>query len=72
MHRIIGDKIGSVNCSIIFGTVTAFSTLLLWTFAHSFGTLMAYACIFGFFGSVYFVFGECSFSPCLMYYYVLT
>lgn len=58
MYRAISDKIGSVNYSVISGTITALSTLLLWMFAHSYGTLMAYTCIFGFFGSVYFVFGE--------------
>lgn len=43
----LGDRIGKVNSNLIFTVITSLSSFLIWTFANSYGTLMAYAIVFG-------------------------
>ncbi|GAA5808186.1 hypothetical protein MFLAVUS_001571 [Mucor flavus] len=50
----IGDRIGRLNANIIFTFGSAFSNLFIWTFAHSFGVLVAYSVLFGLFCGAYF------------------
>ncbi|KAI9299734.1 major facilitator superfamily domain-containing protein [Cunninghamella echinulata] len=51
---ICADRIGKVNTNIIFTLIGGLSTFLIWTFAETYGTLMAYAAIFGIFCGSYF------------------
>ncbi|KAI9244175.1 major facilitator superfamily domain-containing protein [Sporodiniella umbellata] len=43
----LGDRIGKINAFFIFSVITALSSFLIWTFANSYGVLMAFALIFG-------------------------
>ncbi|KAI8142503.1 major facilitator superfamily domain-containing protein, partial [Fennellomyces sp. T-0311] len=49
----IGDKIGRLNAHLIFTTATGISVLLIWTFANSYFSIMAFALTFGYFCSSY-------------------
>ncbi|KAG2220100.1 hypothetical protein INT45_005861 [Circinella minor] len=51
---ILADRFGLVNVNIIFLFISGLCTLLIWTFAYSFGTLMAYSAVFGCFSGSYF------------------
>ncbi|KAI7902572.1 major facilitator superfamily domain-containing protein [Cokeromyces recurvatus] len=44
----LGDHIGVVNINIIFLFISGLSSLLIWTFANSFATLMIFIIIYGF------------------------
>ncbi|KAI9329949.1 major facilitator superfamily domain-containing protein [Pilaira anomala] len=50
----IGDRIGRLNANIIFTFGSSFSSLFVWTFATSFGVLVAYAVLFGLCCGAYF------------------
>ncbi|KAG1445780.1 hypothetical protein G6F56_009794 [Rhizopus delemar] len=50
----LGDRIGKVNSNLIFTAITGLSALLIWTFANSYGSLMAYALVFGLTSGAYF------------------
>ncbi|KAI9270692.1 major facilitator superfamily domain-containing protein [Phascolomyces articulosus] len=43
----IGDCIGRLNANILFTMISGLSSLVIWTFAYSYGTLMAFAAVFG-------------------------
>ncbi|KAI8885298.1 MFS general substrate transporter [Backusella circina FSU 941] len=43
----LSDKIGMINTDIVAKIITSLSCLLIWNFANSYGTLMAFAVIFG-------------------------
>ncbi|CAO3597811.1 unnamed protein product [Absidia cylindrospora] len=51
---ICADRIGKVNTNIIFTVIGGLSSLLIWTFAKTYGVLMAYAVVFGLFCGSYF------------------
>ncbi|KAL1931420.1 hypothetical protein VTP01DRAFT_9562 [Rhizomucor pusillus] len=51
---LVADRIGPLNANIIFILMSALSTLLIWTFAFNYGTLMAYSVVFGLFCGSYF------------------
>ncbi|KAL0088366.1 major facilitator superfamily domain-containing protein [Phycomyces blakesleeanus] len=51
---ILADRIGPINVNIIFITMGGLSTLLIWRFAYTYGSLMAYSVVFGFFCGSYF------------------
>ncbi|CAO3631942.1 unnamed protein product [Cunninghamella blakesleeana] len=48
------DKVGKLNTNIIFTVMGGLSSFLIWTFAESYGTLMAYSAVFGIFCGSYF------------------
>jgi MFS family permease len=50
----LGDRFGKLNCNIFFNLIAGLSNLLIWTFANSFGTLMAFSVVFGFTSGSYF------------------
>lgn len=50
---IIADYVGHVNVVIIYTIISGLSCLLLWVYANTFGTLMAFAVVFGFFGGAF-------------------
>ncbi|KAI8147825.1 major facilitator superfamily domain-containing protein [Fennellomyces sp. T-0311] len=54
LSGVLADRFGLVNVNTVFLIVSGLSTLLIWTFAYSYGTLMAYAVIFGCFSGSYF------------------
>ncbi|KAI9029021.1 major facilitator superfamily domain-containing protein [Phycomyces nitens] len=54
MAGILADKLGPVNINVIFTTMGGLSTLLIWRFAYTYGSLMAYAVVFGLFCGSYF------------------
>ncbi|KAI9263146.1 major facilitator superfamily domain-containing protein [Phascolomyces articulosus] len=43
----LADRFGVVNINILFVLISGLSTLLMWSFAYSYGLLMAYSTIFG-------------------------
>ncbi|RCH90728.1 hypothetical protein CU097_009504 [Rhizopus azygosporus] len=49
----LADWIGHVNVVIIYCTISGLSCLLLWTFAKTFGTLLAFSIFYGFFGGAF-------------------
>lgn len=50
----IGDRIGRLNANIIFTLCVSLSSFLVWTFAHTFPVLVAFAVLFGLFCGSYF------------------
>ncbi|KAI9263145.1 major facilitator superfamily domain-containing protein [Phascolomyces articulosus] len=51
---ILADRFGVVNINTIFLFISGLCTLLIWTFAYDYGTLMAYSAVFGCFSGSYF------------------
>ncbi|CAO3591427.1 unnamed protein product [Absidia cylindrospora] len=51
---ISADRIGKLNTNILFTTASGLSTFLIWTFAKTYGVLMAYSAVFGLFCGSYF------------------
>ncbi|KAI7885581.1 MFS general substrate transporter [Lichtheimia hyalospora FSU 10163] len=51
---ILADRIGCLNANLIYALLTCVATLLVWTFATSYGILMAYAVLFGLFGGSFY------------------
>lgn len=51
----MADRIGKVNTDIIFTLIAASSSLLIWTFAFNYATLMGFVIVFGFSCGGYFV-----------------
>lgn len=49
----LADWIGHINVVIIYCTISGLSCLLLWTFAKTFGTLLAFSIFYGFFGGAF-------------------
>ncbi|KAI9361558.1 major facilitator superfamily domain-containing protein, partial [Pilaira anomala] len=49
----LADYVGHVNIIIIYSIISGLSNLVIWTYATSFGTLMAFSIIFGFFGGAF-------------------
>ncbi|KAG2230581.1 hypothetical protein INT48_006886 [Thamnidium elegans] len=49
----LADYVGHVNIIIIYSIISGLSNLVIWTYANSFGTLMAFSIIFGFFGGAF-------------------
>ncbi|KAG1088056.1 hypothetical protein G6F39_011748 [Rhizopus arrhizus] len=43
----LSDKIGKINCNLIFMTITSLSSFLIWTFSNSYGSLVAFSVVFG-------------------------
>ncbi|KAI8069143.1 major facilitator superfamily domain-containing protein [Gongronella butleri] len=43
----IADRIGKINTNVIFTVLGGLSCFLIWTFAWDYGTLMAFAAVFG-------------------------
>ncbi|KAI8147417.1 major facilitator superfamily domain-containing protein [Fennellomyces sp. T-0311] len=43
----IGDRIGRLNADIVFTFISGISALTIWVFANNYGTLMAFAAVFG-------------------------
>ncbi|ORZ00824.1 major facilitator superfamily domain-containing protein [Syncephalastrum racemosum] len=50
----VGDLIGRLNAHIIFVLLSGICAFLMWTFATSYGVLMAFAVVFGFFSPSYY------------------
>ncbi|KAI9323544.1 major facilitator superfamily domain-containing protein [Dichotomocladium elegans] len=44
---LIADRLGHVNTNIIFLVICCLSNFLIWTFAYTYATLMAFAVVFG-------------------------
>ncbi|ORZ23552.1 major facilitator superfamily domain-containing protein [Absidia repens] len=49
-----GDRAGKLNVNIVFTIIAGLCSLLIWTFSHNYGTLMAYSALFGLFCGSYF------------------
>ncbi|KAI8977306.1 major facilitator superfamily domain-containing protein [Mycotypha africana] len=43
----LADRIGKINTNFVFTVITAISCLLIWTFAHTYGSLMGFSVVFG-------------------------
>ncbi|GAN09958.1 conserved hypothetical protein [Mucor ambiguus] len=43
----LADRIGKINTNMMFTLATSLSCFLIWTFASSYGSLMAFSCVFG-------------------------
>lgn len=52
--RLLADRIGCLNANLIYALLTCLSSLLVWTFAYDYGTLMAFAVLFGLFGGSFY------------------
>ncbi|KAL0145174.1 major facilitator superfamily domain-containing protein [Mucor lusitanicus] len=50
---VVADYVGHVNIVIVYIIISGISCLLLWVYANTFGTLMAFAMVFGFFGGAF-------------------
>ncbi|KAI9496140.1 major facilitator superfamily domain-containing protein [Zychaea mexicana] len=68
---ILADRFGLVNINSLFLMISGLSTLLIWTFAYDFGTLMAFSVIFGFFCGSYFSLGKYIVAPALLPFYLV-
>ncbi|KAI8641200.1 major facilitator superfamily domain-containing protein [Parasitella parasitica] len=53
IYSFIADYVGHVNIVIIYTIISGLSCLLLWVYANTFGVLMAFAIVFGFFGGAF-------------------
>ncbi|KAL0082408.1 major facilitator superfamily domain-containing protein [Phycomyces blakesleeanus] len=53
LSRLIGDRVGHMNVTIVFSLFAGLLSLCLWTFADSFGVLIAFSALFGFFGGAF-------------------
>lgn len=51
---ILADRIGKINTNLVFTIITALSCLFIWTFASTYGSLMAFSTIFGLTSGSYF------------------
>ncbi|ORX53258.1 MFS general substrate transporter [Hesseltinella vesiculosa] len=51
---MVADRFGAVNTNVIFTLMGSLSSFLIWTFAETYGSLMAYSAIFGLFCGSYF------------------
>lgn len=51
---LLADRIGRLNANIIFLLITAVSSLLIWTFAFTYATMMGFGIVFGFACGSYF------------------
>ncbi|KAI9319618.1 major facilitator superfamily domain-containing protein [Dichotomocladium elegans] len=47
---VIADRFGHVNTVILYGICSSLSCFLIWTFSNTFGLLLTFALVFGFFG----------------------
>ncbi|KAJ8657042.1 hypothetical protein O0I10_007376 [Lichtheimia ornata] len=43
----VSDRIGPINTDILYLTLACLANFLIWTFAYSYGVLMAFAAVFG-------------------------
>lgn len=43
----LADRIGKINTNMLFTLITSLSCLLIWAFASTYGSLMAFSCVFG-------------------------
>jgi MFS family permease len=50
----MADRFGKINTNLLFTIITSISCLLIWTFAFSYGSLMAFATVFGLTSGSYF------------------
>ncbi|KAI9033682.1 major facilitator superfamily domain-containing protein, partial [Phycomyces nitens] len=50
---LAGDRVGHMNITIIFSLSAGLLSLCMWTFADSFGILIAFSALFGFFGGAF-------------------
>ncbi|KAI8073222.1 major facilitator superfamily domain-containing protein [Gongronella butleri] len=50
----LGDRFGRLNTDIVISTICGLSSFLIWTFATTYGILMAFCIIFGFTCGAYF------------------
>ncbi|KAI7870625.1 major facilitator superfamily domain-containing protein [Spinellus fusiger] len=50
----VGDKVGRVNTYITSSIITGLLIMVIWSNSFTYGTLLASACLFGFFGGAYF------------------
>lgn len=50
----LADRVGKINTNLVLTTITALSCLLIWTFSHTYGSLMAFATVFGLTSGSYF------------------
>lgn len=50
----MADRFGRINTNLLFTCITSLSCLLIWTFAFSYGSLMAFATVFGLTSGSYF------------------
>lgn len=51
--RFLADYVGHVNIIIIYSIISGLANLVIWSYANTFGTLMAFSIIFGFFGGAF-------------------
>ncbi|KAI7894290.1 major facilitator superfamily domain-containing protein, partial [Mucor mucedo] len=49
----LADYVGHVNIIIIYSIISGLANLVIWSYANTFGTLMAFSIIFGFFGGAF-------------------
>ncbi|KAG0780579.1 hypothetical protein G6F22_009537 [Rhizopus arrhizus] len=54
MIGFLADRIGKINSNLIFTVITGLSSLLIWAFANSYGSLMAFSAVFGLTSGAYF------------------
>ncbi|KAI8148165.1 major facilitator superfamily domain-containing protein [Fennellomyces sp. T-0311] len=50
----VADRFGLINTNILYLVISSLASFLIWVFAYTYGTLMAYMAIFGFFCGSYF------------------
>ena len=58
MIRYLADRLGLINTNILYLIISSLSCFLIWVFAYTYGTLVAYMAIFGFFCGSYFTLGK--------------
>ncbi|KAI7877408.1 MFS general substrate transporter [Lichtheimia hyalospora FSU 10163] len=51
---VLADRFGCLNTNILYALMSCLSTFLIWTFAYDYGSMMAYAVVFGLFGGSFF------------------
>jgi hypothetical protein len=58
IYRYLGDRIGDMNVIVLYSWCAGLSCLLMWTFATSFGLLLGFSAVFGFFGGAFITLGK--------------
>lgn len=61
LYSFVADRIGPINTDIIYLTLACLANFLIWTFAYTYGTLIAFAAVFGLVCGSYFTLGITTF-----------
>jgi hypothetical protein len=53
LHSFFADYLGHVNIIILYSIISGLANLVLWSYAKTFGSVIAFSIVFGFFGGAF-------------------